>query len=127
MSITLTGTATLILILTPGLGEDELTLLALAKAEAEALLEEAFETVVEVYEAVLDATLSEELTEELLRVDEALWLPVELPDLAEDVNVAVPVTPLIKKFGEKLTLLVSVSSMISIVYWRVLSFSAEGI
>lgn len=120
MSITLTCTATLILILTPGLGEDELTLLALAKAEAEALLEEAFET-------VLDATLSEELTEELLRVDEALWLPVELPDLAEDVNVAVPVTPLIKKFGEKLTLLVSVSSMISIVYWRVLSFSAEGI
>ena len=117
MSITPTDTPTPIPILTPGSEEDVLTPWALAEAEAETTLEEAFETVVEVTEAVVDVTLSEELAEELLPVGEAVRVPV----------VAVPVAPLIPKFGEKLKLVGSVSSMISIVYWKLLRSSAEGI
>lgn len=113
---------------------EELGAEVLSLASAEELVEDSSSLLVSVEVAVeleesevlviVESVAVESVAVESVAV-ESVAVEVTEPEVADPV--VVPVAPWMPKLGEKLMLVGSVSSMISMVYWKVLTSSAAGI
>lgn len=90
-------------------------------SEAEVVLVESVAVDVAVRSVAVESVAVESVAVESVAVDD----PVS--DAEVTVPVVVPVAPTMPKLGEKLMLVGSESSMISMVYWKVLTWEASTV